>query len=100
MNVRIFPNIKQKYILVRAVREGNEMILLWGNPNIQWHNDILEEMKNLGIEVVVVLGGGWLFVDQEKDIKYVWGKSDRFGPVPIELVRELLGGEIIEEELK
>lgn len=96
--VRIYPNIKQKYILVRVIRAGIESVLLWGNPNIQWHKDILEEMKEAGLEVTETLGGGWLFVDQEKGVKYVWGKSDRLGPAPIEMVRELLGGEILQKE--
>ncbi len=96
--VRIYPNMNQKYILVRAIRAGTESVLLWGNPNVQWHKDILDEMKDAGLEVTETLGGGWLFIDQEKGVKYVWGTSDRLGPAPIEIVRELLGGEIFEEE--
>lgn len=96
--VRIYPSIKQKYILVRAGWDGRVAVLLWGNPNIEWHNDILGEMVNAGIEVMEVLGGGWLFVNPEEGSVHVWGKSDRFGPPPMQLVRELLGEDLIESE--
>ena len=96
--VRIYPNIKQKYILTRVIQDGNELVLLWGNPNIKWHKDILQEMKDKGIEVIGPLGGGWLFFDSEMDVVYVWGKSDGLGPAPIRLVFELLGGKVLEKE--
>lgn len=97
--VRIYPGIKQKYVIVRAMKNGTESWLLWGNPDIKWHKDILEEMKDAGIEVVEALGGGWLFVDPEKGVVHVWGESDRLGPAPMNLVRKLLGEGVIEKEL-
>jgi hypothetical protein len=47
-----------------------------------------------------VLGGGWLLPHPEKKTVYVWGKSDRFGLAPINLVKEVLEIEVIEEEPK
>lgn len=96
--VRIYPGIKQKFILVRVIRGEHELVLLWGNPNIKWHKDILEEMREAGLQALDVLGGGWLFVDQVKGVAYVWGKSDRFGLAPIGIVKGLLGGEVWDRE--
>ncbi len=99
-SVRIFPNIKQKFVLVRARQAGEETILLWGNPNIEWHKDILEEMEKDGIEIIETFGGGWLFIDSESKKVHIWGKSDRLGLAPIELVQRLLGDDILKEEPK
>lgn len=96
--IRITPNVKQKYILVRVIHDGNKSLVLWGNPNIQWHKDILEEMTNSGYEVLEVLGGGWLLPKPESGSIQVWGKSDRLGAAPMSLVKEVLKGEVIEEE--
>jgi hypothetical protein len=99
-NTRITPNKKQKYVLVRAVKDSQQRVLLWGNPDIQWHNDIVEELVTDGYEVLEVLGGGWLLLDETTGKSYVWGKSDRFGVAPFTLVRELLGSEAVEEEAR
>lgn len=80
------------------MRDEEEVLLLWGNPNIEWHKDIVEEMEGVGIEVAEVFGGGWLFMDPENGSVYVWGKSDRFGQAPMGLVRGLLGEGVIENE--
>lgn len=95
---RIYPGSKQKYIIVRAIRSGEEVILLWGNPDIQWHKEILEEMAASGVEVTEVFGGGWVFIDSEKGVVHVWGTSDRLGPAPMELVKKVLGEDILEYE--
>ncbi len=97
---RITPDIKQKYVLVRVVHDGEERLILWGNPNIQWHKDILEEITASGYEISEVLGGGWLLLHNESESIYVWGKSDRLGMAPINLVKEVLKGKVVEQEPK
>ncbi len=96
--VRITPDVKQKYVLVRVIHGGEEAIILWGNPDIEWHKDILEEITHAGYEIFEVLGGGWLLYNAEKETVHVWGKSDRLGVAPINLVREVLKIEVVEGE--
>ena len=96
--VRITPNVKQKYILVRVIDDNEEKLILWGNPNIEWHKDILNELVQLGCEISEVLGGGWLLPKPETGSVYVWGKSDRLGEAPMSLVKEVLKSEVIEQE--
>jgi Janus/Ocnus family (Ocnus) len=98
--IRITPDIKQKYVLVRVIYDGEKRLILWGNPNIQWHKDILEDITKSGYEISEVLGGGWLLPHRESGSVYVWGKSDRLGVAPINLVKEVLKGEVIEQEPK
>lgn len=96
--IRVTPDVRQKYVLVRALHDGNDTLLLWGNPHLQWHKDIVDEITKAGYVVVEILGGGWMMPKPEEGIVYVWGKSDRYGLAPIYLVRELLKETIIEEE--
>jgi hypothetical protein len=97
-SVRTTADVKQKYVLVRIIDGSEERLILWGNPNIQWHKDILEEITNAGYEVIETFGGGWLLPDSKRGTYYVWGKSDRLGPAPISLVQQVLNSEVIEAE--
>lgn len=94
--VRVTPEVKQKYVLVRVVSGAEEALIVWGNPDIQWHMDIVEEIKAAGYEITEILGGGWLMPKDEAI--YVWGKSDRFGDAPIALVQDVLKVRLIEKE--
>lgn len=96
--VRMTPDVRQKFVLVRVASSDNEALMLWGNPNIQWHKEIVEEITNAGYHILESLGGGWLMPVTEKGTVYVWGTSDRLGTAPKNLVREALTVEIIEEE--
>lgn len=98
--VRVFPDARQKYVLVHALHGGHDALLLWGNPQLQWHKDIVDEITQAGYEVVDVLGGGWLMPKPEEGIVYVWGTSDRYGLAPQHLVREILKERVIAEEPK
>lgn len=96
--VRSEPNVRQKYVVVRALYRGIESLVLWGNPDVAWHKDIVEGLADAGYEIVEVLGGGWMLPKPDEGKVYVWGKSDRFGPAPMNLVRMLLVTDVIEEE--
>lgn len=98
MQVRIISNLSQKYVLVRAVHRGEEELLLWGDSTVEWHKEIIEKIIHAGYEIIEVLGGGWLHPRLEEKVTYVWGRSDRLGAAPINLVRKLLGDEVIEHE--
>jgi hypothetical protein len=98
--VRATPNVKQKFVLVRVSNAGEQSLILWGNPNIQWHKDIVEEIAKSGYEITETLGGGWMLPKPEEKIVYIWGKSDRLGVAPINLVREVLKDKIVEKEPK
>lgn len=54
--IRITPEVSQKYILAKI--SDNDQILLWGNPNIEWHKDIAAEMESSGLTISEVSGGG------------------------------------------
>ncbi|KND49607.1 MAG: hypothetical protein AB203_00805 [Parcubacteria bacterium C7867-008] len=95
---RATPLIKQKFVLVRVSQSNKEHLLLWGNPDIEWHMQIIEEITNAGHEIKDILGGGWLLSKPEDRVVYIWGKSDRLGLAPIELVREVLGDSVVESE--
>jgi hypothetical protein len=96
--IRIFPGSRQKFVVVRARRNGEEVIFLWGNPTLAWHAEIVEEMNAAGLEILEVIGGGWLYLSPADETLSVWGTSTRFGPVSIELVRDLLGDGVREGE--
>ncbi len=98
--VRITPNTRQKYVLVKVTKDTKKLLLLWGNPNVEWHKDIVEEIKSNGFEIIEILGGGWLLRSTNEGITYVWGKSDRFGEAPIQLVRQTLTDTVVNEEPK
>ena len=88
--VRITPDSKQKYVLVRAGTFEENQLLLWGNPAAQWHKDVVEEIAGSGYVIVEVIGGGRLHMDSASKALYVWGKSDRFGPAPEDSVEGML----------
>lgn len=96
--VNILPNIKQKYVVVRGKYNGEELLFLRGNPDVVWHKEILDKIQEEGVEIKEVMGGGWLFLSKDDNTIYVWGKNSKLGAAPIELVRELLGSNIIEDE--
>ncbi|MBU0750474.1 hypothetical protein KKH15_03070 [Patescibacteria group bacterium] len=90
MNVRVTLDVSQKYVVAYVEHEGMESALLWGNPSVQWHKDIVSEMKTLGYEVVSVAGGGWVhIVSNEKKI-YFRGTSTRYGTASQEMTEELM----------
>jgi len=72
--------------------------MIWGNPNIQWHKDIVDEASNIGYKILEVLGGGWLLLKPEEKTVYVWSKSERFGIAPISFVQEIFKEKVIEKE--
>lgn len=93
-SVRFVPGKRQKYIVAKLHKDEMEITVLWGNPNVEWHKNIAEEITASGYTVVEVLGGGWLCLDPETQAFYVWGKSDNYGPASQELVREILTREL------
>lgn len=97
--VRITPEVRQKYVLVSVLQGTEEVLILWGNPAIQWHQDIVNEITSAGYHISEILGGGWLLPKSDKSV-YVWGKSDRLGLAPIALVKRVLKVSILEEEPK
>ena len=78
MNVQIQPNIAQKFVVV----ESNDDIFLWGDPDAEFHKDIIQKMQNSGVSVIHIKGGGKLMA--EKDRIYVWGKSSVYGEASFE----------------
>lgn len=90
----------QKYIVVDTVTDGGKMQSLWGDPDAEWHNDILKDIEAAGFSVDKVYGGGRIFVDSNKKEIFIWGTSDRFGPAPRPLVEELLEAEFPNYVLK
>ncbi len=87
-HLRIFPDVIQKYVVVKAV--GTEPLILWGNPNVEWHKDIVAEIVAQGIVVEKVLGGGRIKIDTESNSIYVWGKSSVYGEVSFSEVKNIL----------
>ena len=88
-NVRVTPAKPQKYEVVTTHTPG-EQILLWGNPDIQWHKDIVDEMERAGWSIDTVHGGGWILVAPDTQTVYVWGKSDRYGLTPKSILKTIL----------
>jgi hypothetical protein len=95
---RLTPYVRQKYVLVRVMLDTTEGLILWGNPNIQWHKDIVDEIARSGYEIGEILGGGWLLPKPDEGSVFVWGTSDRYGLAPISLVRTMLKDTVVEQE--
>ncbi len=84
MNIQIQPNKIQKFVVV----ESEDGIFVWGDPNMEYHKDIVEKMRGSGISILNVRGGGKLKMEQ--GIIYVWGKSTAYGEIPFKEVRQIL----------
>ncbi|MDB5265660.1 MAG: 14 kDa phosphohistidine phosphatase isoform [Parcubacteria group bacterium] len=89
-NIRITPDVSQKYILVSVAGTGGKTLFLWGNPNAEWHKDIVEEISESGLEIVSVDGGGRVLLQSKDKMIYFWGKSDRFGNADAGIIQGLL----------
>jgi hypothetical protein len=89
-NVRILPGMPQKYVLVSVIDGGIETLCLWGNPEAQWHKDIVDEISSTGLTVTEVHGGGRILLEPGSRTAYLWGTSDRYGAAPAETVQSLL----------
>jgi len=83
----------QKYVVFSVDAEEGHVDMLWGDPDLTWHNDIIEKAKSLGLAIHKIYGGGRIFIDEQKKQIFVWGTSDRFGPAPRYLVEEMIEGE-------
>ncbi len=86
--VKLFPEVTQKYIVAKV--SGLEQLILWGNPNVEWHKDITTEMEESGIVVENVLGGGRIRVVSKSRNIYVWGKSSVYGEISFTEVKDIL----------
>lgn len=89
-NVRITPGESQKYVLVTVNDNGESKMLVWGNPEAEWHKDIVKEISEAGFEVVRVEGGGKIKLNPETRTIHLWDTSSRFGTAPFEVVRMVL----------
>jgi hypothetical protein len=90
-HVRLVEHTEQKFVLVEVGQETSEpAIFLWGNPEVTWHKDIVQEILDAGFAVNRILGGGRIQVLPESQVIYVWGKSDRYGEAPSVRVIEIL----------
>ena len=88
VNPRVVPDVAQKYIIAKIF--NSDELLLWGDPEIEWHKDIAEEMGDAGLVVEWVRGGGRLkFVTDSKTI-YVWGKSSMYGAASFREAKNIL----------
>jgi hypothetical protein len=96
--LRIAPNVKQKFVLVHVIHSGISTKVLWGDPDMEWHKDIVDEIAKSGYDILEVLGGGWMFQNLEEVVVYVWGKSDRYGAAPISAIQEVIKGKVVEGE--
>lgn len=86
--IQITPNVEQKYVVV-AVNEGNEL-LLRGDPDAEWHKDIVKKITDSGVKIADVKGGGRVFLDTTDQRIYIYDRSSNYGEVPFKLVRDLL----------
>ncbi len=84
--IHIIPNKRQKYVLIQT----EQGMMVRGNPDIQWHKDIVDQIEVADTQAVQVLGGGWLLQNTQENTIYLWGKSDRYGEAPLDIVRELV----------
>jgi len=92
----LVPNQRQKYVLIRMA----DGLVLRGDPAVQWHKDIVDGIEADGDQILEVLGGGWIFENTDENTLYIWGKSDRYGEAPTDLVQELLASYASEIKIK
>ena len=88
--VRIVPDTNQKYVLVRIHDGTEEYDLLWGDPDAEWHNDIVEAVRATGVRIRVVYGGGRIEQRTDKKAIYAWDRSTRYGSADAAIVEAVL----------
>lgn len=88
VNPRIIPDISQKYIIAKV--SNSKELLLWGDPDIEWHKDIAQEMSDAGLVVESVRGGGRIKLVTDSKTIYVWGISSMYGAVSFREAKNIL----------
>ncbi|MES2408904.1 MAG: hypothetical protein V4509_01215 [Patescibacteria group bacterium] len=74
----------QKFVVV----ETEKGVLLRSDSSVKFHKDIVEKMKNEGVEIISIKGGAKIKIE-DKNI-YVWDKSGVYGEVSFPEVLEIL----------
>jgi len=84
MNIKIQPFVIQKFVVVESV----DGVFLWGDPQVEFHKEIVQKMRDSGISIINVRGGAK--IKMEEGSIYVWGKSSVYGEIIFEDVRHIL----------
>ena len=87
MKNKLAVDESQKFVIIETGRGGRE---IHGSTSVEWHKEIVAEVLEKGVDVVKVLGGGWIKIDSQNSVIYVWGRSTKYGDFSFDLCVQLL----------